>query len=78
MNIDMKITLDQPPLPTRKLWNDLLAIHNHFLVEKLDVLRRGQESHGIPPEVADAMRRLDCWLDVAIEEDWFYGTMTGQ
>jgi hypothetical protein len=74
----MKTILDQPPFPTRGLWRDLLAIHNHFLVEQLGLLRVNPKAHGIPLEVADAMRRLDCWLDVAIEEDWFYGTMTGQ
>lgn len=71
MNVTMKTLLDQPPFPTRELWRDLLAIHNHFLVEYIGLLRLGLVPQEIPPEVADAMRRLDCWLDVAIAEDWF-------
>lgn len=77
MSINMKTILDQPPFPTRELWRDLLAIHNHFLVEQLGLLRVNPEAHGIPLEVADAMRRLDCWLDVAIEEDWFADKAAG-
>lgn len=71
MSIALKTLMDQPPLPTRELWRALLAIHNHFLVEKLGLLRLDPLAREIPPEVADAMRLLDCWLDVAIGEDWF-------
>jgi hypothetical protein len=71
MTIDLKTLVSQPPLPTRGLWRALLAIHNHFLVEKLDLLRIDLLAREVPPEVADAMRLLDCWLDVAIGEDWF-------
>ena len=73
MNTDIKPILDQPPLPTRALWRALLAIHNHFLVEKLTALRLPPEVQAIPPHVVDAMRLLDCWLDTAIDNDWFGG-----
>jgi hypothetical protein len=65
---------DQPPFPTRTLWRALLAIHNQFLVERIGLLRLGLQEPGMPPGVADAMLLLDCWLDVAIAEDWFGST----
>lgn len=71
MTIDLKTLVSQPPLPTRKLWRALLAIHNHFLVEKLGLLRIDPLAREVPSEVADAIRLLDGWLDVAIGEDWF-------
>jgi len=71
MTIDLKTLVSQPPLPTRGLWRALLAIHNHFLAETLGLLRIDPLAREVPSEVADAMRLLDGWLDVAIGEDWF-------
>lgn len=71
MNIDTKTLIDQPPLPTRALWRALLAIHNHFLVEELAALRLCPEEQRTPTEVVNAMWLLDCWLDTAIDNDWF-------
>lgn len=70
MNVMTKPLIDQPPLPTRKLWSALLTIHNHLLVEKLGQFRIAEDKTAVPRPVVEAIRLLDCWLDVAIENDW--------
>lgn len=70
MNVMTKPFIDQPPLPTRALWSALLTIHNHLLVEKLGQFRIAEDKTSLPQHVVDAIRLLDCWLDVAIENDW--------
>jgi hypothetical protein len=70
MTINIITHLDQPPLPTRKLWKALLTIFNHYLVEELGSLRFQPEEHKVPEEVANALRLLDCWLDAAIDNAW--------
>jgi len=70
MNAKTKTFVDQPPLPTRALWSALLTIHGHLLVEKLGRFRMADDETSFPPNVVDAIRLLDCWLDVAVENDW--------
>ena len=71
MNIDTERLLNQPSFPTRKLWRALLTIYNYYLVPELVALRSYPDEHGVPEQVADALRLLDCWLDAAIDNDWF-------
>ena len=73
MNENTKPLIDQPPLPTRALWSALLAIHGHLFVEKLGRFRVAKDEIGYPPDVVQAIRLLDCWLDVAIENGWLVG-----
>lgn len=70
MNINTKPLSNQAPLPTGELWVALLVIFNHYLVEQLGLFRICREGDAIPEEVVAAVRLLDCWLDVAIENDW--------
>ena len=73
MNANTKPLIDQPPLPTRALWSALLTIHGHLFVEKLGRFRVEKDEIGYPQNVVDAIRLLDCWLDVASENGWLAG-----
>lgn len=65
----------QPPLPTREVWLALLLIFNHFqLQQELYGPRNSRGAQGnIPNQILAAIRLLDCWLDVAIQEGWMEG-----
>ena len=70
MNAETRPFINQPSLPTAQLWSALLTIHNHLLVNKLCRFPSEISEKPVPPNVVDAIRLLDCWLDVAIENDW--------
>ena len=65
----------KPPLLTPEVWRALLLIFNHYqLSQELACprnLRGGQG--GIPSKILAAIRLLDCWLDVALQEGWMEG-----
>ena len=63
-------TTGQPPFPTRELWRALLLIFNHYLVEELGTFRFRPKGKEVPAPVVEAVRLLDCYLDVASEEGW--------
>ena len=55
---------------SRELWRALLVIHNHYLLEKM-ISYYSWPRHKRPPDnVIEAIKLLDCCLDVAIQEGW--------
>ena len=66
------------PLPPRSnpdLWRALLLIFNHFQLHqelgRLRIPQAGQDA--IPNQILTAIRVLDCWLDIALQEGWMEG-----
>ena len=58
--------LGEPPFPTRELWRALLLIHHHYLVDEPGTRRPRR----VPPQVVEAVRLLDCYIEKAIKEGW--------
>jgi hypothetical protein len=65
-----KTTEAQPSYPSRELWQALQLIFNHYFLEELGKLRMQTAANQVSEQVAEAVRLLDCWLDVAEENGW--------
>ena len=63
----------QPPLPTTELWDALIVIFKHYFLEELGRFRFYPDGMRPPAKVVEAVRLLDCWLDVARSEGWLDG-----
>jgi hypothetical protein len=70
MNNIIPVWFHQPRLPSRPLWRALLVIYNYYILEQIGRFRFDAQIEGVPAEVVEAARLLDCWLDIAMDEGW--------
>ena len=59
--------------PTRELWEALAILFKHYFREDIGLYRFMSDHVRPPDKVVEAVRILDCWVEIAFNEGWLDG-----